>query len=104
MLKPAAAHPALTLDDSLSAELSAMKNAGTLKGFRHIASPMDAEVTMEERGKVLVLSSNNYLGLANHPEVIEAGISALKEYGAGTASVRFICGTFSIHSQIETVL
>src|ERR1700733_1042125 len=92
------------LDSSLAEELAAMEKAGTLKTFRHIASPMDAEVTMEEAGRALVLSSNNYLGLANHPEVIEAGREALLDYGAGTASVRFICGTFSIHEKIESAL
>jgi len=91
------------VDASLREELVRMEKAGTLKSFRPIASPMDTEVMME-RGKTLVLSSNNYLGLANHPEVIEAGIAALKQYGAGTASVRFICGTFSIHAQIEEAL
>ncbi len=80
-----------------------MRQSGTLKTFRPIASPMDTEVAMEGR-EVLVLSSNNYLGLANHPDVIAAGIEALKRYGAGTASVRFICGTFAIHGEIETAL
>ncbi|MDX2095840.1 MAG: glycine C-acetyltransferase [Alphaproteobacteria bacterium] len=94
-----------TLDDALRGELLAMEKAGTRKRFRHLASPMDTQVTMEEKsGEVLVLSSNNYLGLAHHPEVVQAGIDALKEYGAGTASVRFICGTFSIHSRIEAAL
>lgn len=92
------------VDSSLGAELAAMKKAGTLKSFRHIATPMDTQVKMEERGEVLVLSSNNYLGLANHSEVIEAGRQALLDYGAGTASVRFICGTFSIHEKIEAAL
>jgi glycine C-acetyltransferase len=92
---------ASALELSLQAELAGMEKAGTMKSFRHIASPMDTEVEMEERGHVLVLSSNNYLGLANHPEVIKAGKAALDKYGAGTASVRFICGTFSIHSEIE---
>jgi glycine C-acetyltransferase len=90
------------LDRSLAAEIDAMKAAGTLKTFRHITGPMDTEVTMAEKsGRVLVLSSNNYLGLADHPEVIAAGKTALDRYGAGTASVRFICGTFSIHEEIE---
>jgi glycine C-acetyltransferase len=66
---------------------------------------MNTQVTMAEKsGPVLVLSSNNYLGLADHPEVVTAGKSALDEFGAGTASVRFICGTFSIHDQIERAL
>ncbi len=94
----------MTLDTSLQQELSAMEKAGTRKTFRHIAGPMDTQVSMEETGKALVLSSNNYLGLANHPEVIEAGRAALLKYGAGTASVRFICGTFSIHDEIEAAL
>ncbi len=93
-----------TFTDSLNADLAVMEKAGTLKKFRHIQTPMDTQVTMEETGKALVLSSNNYLGLANHPEVIEAGVAALKKYGAGTASVRFICGTFTIHEQIEAAL
>jgi glycine C-acetyltransferase len=93
------------LDESLSGDLATMAKAGTLKTFRHITGPMDTEVTMAEKsGPVLVLSSNNYLGLADHPDVIEAGRKALKDYGAGTASVRFICGTFSIHEEIETSL
>ncbi|MFO0109246.1 MAG: aminotransferase class I/II-fold pyridoxal phosphate-dependent enzyme, partial [Alphaproteobacteria bacterium] len=94
----------VTLDQSLEAELAAMKAAGTLKELRHITGAMDTEVDMEEAGHALVLSSNNYLGLANHPEVIEAGCAALRRYGAGTASVRFICGTFSIHTEIEAAI
>lgn len=93
------------LNDALNAELAAMKQAGTLKTFRHITTPMDTSVEMAEKnGEVLVLSSNNYLGLADHPEVINAGIHGLEEYGAGTASVRFICGTFEVHEQVEKAL
>ncbi len=93
------------LDESFRADLSAMEKAGTLKTFRHITGPMDTEVTMAEKaGPVLVLSSNNYLGLADHPEVIAAGKKALDAFGAGTASVRFICGTFSVHEAIEKAL
>lgn len=92
------------LDEQLSQELHAMKSAGTLKAFRPLSSPMDTEVHMEGIGTVLVLSSNNYLGLADHPEVIKAGVDALNHYGAGTASVRFICGTFLIHRDIENAL
>jgi glycine C-acetyltransferase len=62
---------------------------------------MSGHVHMEEAGDVLVLSSNDYLGLADHPEVVTAGIEALRKYGAGTASVRFICGTFDIHRVLE---
>ena len=59
---------------------------------------------MEGRGEVLILSSNNYLGLCDEPAVIEAGIDGLQKFGAGTASVRFICGTFTIHRELEDAL
>jgi glycine C-acetyltransferase len=59
---------------------------------------------MAGRGEVVVLSSNNYLGLADHPEVVEAGIEGIRRYGAGTASVRFICGTFAPHLELERAL
>jgi glycine C-acetyltransferase len=81
-----------------------MRGKGTLKRLRHLSSPMDASVQMEEQGEVIILSSNNYLGLSNHPQVIEAGKEALERFGAGTASVRFICGTFSIHRDLEEKL
>jgi 7-keto-8-aminopelargonate synthetase-like enzyme len=92
------------LNKNLTAELEGMQQSGTLKTFRPIATPMDTVVAMQGREHVLVLSSNNYLGLADHPEVVAAGIEALKKYGAGTASVRFICGTFTIHNEIEAAL
>lgn len=94
----------IELNTSLDEELRTIEKAGKRKSFRHITGPMNPEVMMEGHGKVLVLSSNNYLGLADHPEVVEAGREALLHYGAGTASVRFICGTFSIHDKIETAL
>jgi glycine C-acetyltransferase len=93
------------LDTQLEAELDTLTKAGTLKTFRHLTGPMDTKVHMQEKsGDILVLSSNNYLGLANHPEVIKAGQEALSKYGAGTASVRFICGTFDIHDNIESAI
>lgn len=92
------------LNDQLSTELNAMKKAGTFKTFHSLNSPMDTWVEMEHAGKVLVLSSNNYLGLSNHPDVVNAGKEALDKFGAGTASVRFICGTFSPHAKIEKEL
>lgn len=93
-----------SLNASIQTDLDAMEAAGTLKKFRHISGPMDTEVDMVEAGHALVLSSNNYLGLSNDPRVIEAGREALTQYGAGTASVRFICGTFSVHDDIEKTL
>jgi glycine C-acetyltransferase len=88
-------------ESRLNADLDALRAAGTYKRLRHITGPMAPEVHMEEAGDVIVLSSNNYLGLADHPDVIAAGIEGLKRYGAGTASVRFICGTFDVHRELE---
>src|SRR5579872_825480 len=88
-------------DRRLRTDLDALRAAGTYKTLRHLTTPMAAEVTMEEAGRVIVLSSNNYLGLADDPRVVQAGIDGLHKYGAGTASVRFICGTFDIHRQLE---
>ena len=85
----------------LQTDLDALKQAGTYKHLRHLTTPMAPEVHMEEAGDVIVLSSNNYLGLADNPEVVEAGKRGLDKYGAGTASVRFICGTFDIHRVLE---
>ena len=85
----------------LDEQIAALKKAGTFKRLRHLASPMDARAEMEGAGRVIILSSNNYLGLANHPAVVAAGKKALDTYGAGTASVRFICGTFAIHRELE---
>ena len=86
---------------NLQSEIEKLKSAGTYKTLRHLTTPMAPEVHMEEAGDVIVLSSNNYLGLSDEPSVIEAGKKGLDKYGAGTASVRFICGTFDIHRQLE---
>lgn len=88
-------------DARLKGELDALRAAGTYKTLKHLTGPMGAEVHMQEAGDVVVLSSNNYLGLADDPDVIEAGIEGLRTYGAGTASVRFICGTLQIHRELE---
>jgi glycine C-acetyltransferase len=86
---------------SLQSEIEKLKAAGTYKTLRHLTTPMAPEVHMEEAGDVIVLSSNNYLGLSDEKAVVEAGKRGLDTYGAGTASVRFICGTFDIHRQLE---
>lgn len=78
--------------------------AGTFKRLRHLTGPMGATVELEDAGEVIVLCSNNYLGLANHPEVVAATRDGLAKYGAGTASVRFICGTFDAHRALEEKL
>lgn len=88
-------------DRRAAATLKTLHENGQYKHLQTITSPMDAEVTLEKYGRCLCFCSNNYLGLANHPEVVEAGLKALKDYGAGTASVRFICGTFSPHHVLE---
>ncbi|PHX65106.1 MAG: glycine C-acetyltransferase [Gemmatimonadetes bacterium] len=94
----------MSLQTELQAELDALTAAGTYKHLNYLESPQGARVRMEGRGEVIVLSSNNYLGLANEPAVVQAGIQALEQYGAGTASVRFICGTFALHRELETAL
>ena len=88
----------------VSAELDALRAANTYKTFLTLRSPQGPVVDMEGRGEVIVLSSNNYLGLAAHPAVIEATEAGLERYGAGTASVRFICGTFEPHLELEAEL
>lgn len=92
------------LDREVAAELEGLRKAGTYKRFNVLCSPQGPLVEVAGRGRVLVLSSNNYLGLAARPEVIEAGIEGLRRYGAGTASVRFICGTFAPHLELEREL
>ena len=88
--------------DQRTAELiSGLTESGQLKPFYDITSPMGPIVNIAGKGDVLVLCANNYLGLADHPEVVEAGIQGLRDYGAGTASVRFICGTLDCHRRLE---
>src|ERR671910_16361 len=84
-----------------ASELDRLREAGTFKDLRHLTGPTGPVVDLEDKQNVLLLCANNYLGLANHPEVISAGRQALTDYGAGTASVRFICGTFTLHKQLE---
>jgi glycine C-acetyltransferase len=93
-----------TLSADLRAEIEQLKTDRVYKRLNHLDSPQGARVTMEGRGEVVILSSNNYLGLSNEPSVVEAGIDALRRYGAGTASVRFICGTFTIHRELEEAI
>jgi glycine C-acetyltransferase len=89
------------LRDEIAGELGSLREAGTYKRFNTLESPQGPVVRMEGRGDVIVLSSNNYLGLADHPDVVRAGVVGLERYGAGTASVRFICGTFEPHLALE---
>ncbi len=97
--------PGATVFDRRADEiLSMLESTGQYKHLREIEGPMDAVVRIRGVGEVLCFCSNNYLGLANHPEVVEAGARALRDYGAGTASVRFICGTFTPHLQLEETI
>ena len=89
---------------SLSSAIDQFKKDGVYKRLNYLESPQAARVRMEGRGEVLILSSNNYLGLSNEPSVVQAGKAALDKFGAGTGSVRFICGTFTIHREVEQAL
>jgi glycine C-acetyltransferase len=88
----------------LAAELDTMREAGTLKTIQVLRSPQGPEVELRDRGRAIVLSSNDYLGLAARSGVVAAGHEALDRYGAGTASVRFICGLFEPHLALEADL
>jgi glycine C-acetyltransferase len=89
---------------SLEGAIAQLKTEGVYKRLNHLESPQAPRVRMEGRGEVLVLSSNNYLGLSDEPSVVQAGIEGLCQFGAGTASVRFICGTFTVHRDLEEAL
>jgi glycine C-acetyltransferase len=78
-----------------------IQQAGLFKRERVIEGPQQADISVDNGTSVLNLCANNYLGLANHPAVVEAAQQALKDWGYGLASVRFICGTQSIHKQLE---
>ena len=90
--------------DSLAEQTEALRDQGLYKQERLIAGPQQAAIDVMSNGgttEVINLCANNYLGLANHPEIIEAAHTALDEYGYGMASVRFICGTQTIHKRLE---
>ena len=89
------------LEQRLESELEQFIRDGVYKRLNFLDSPQAARVRMEGRGDVVILSSNNYLGLSAQPEVVAAGKAALDRWGAGTASVRFICGTFTVHRALE---
>jgi glycine C-acetyltransferase len=100
--QPRTRHPTMSsLETRLRTELDQFKRDGVYKQLLYLDSPQGPRVRMEGRGEVIVLSSNNYLGLSAEPEVVRAGRDALDRYGAGTASVRFICGTFTVHRALE---
>ena len=98
----------MSLNPEFTAELQAniaqLKADRVHKTLNYLSSPQSARVQMEGKGEVLILSSNNDLGLCDEPRVVQAGIDGLKEFGAGTGSVRFICGTFTVHRELESAL
>jgi glycine C-acetyltransferase len=88
----------------LEAQLTAIRSAGTFKRERVIVTPQGAAIRVADGEPVLNLCANNYLGLAQHPAVIGAARAALDRWGYGMASVRFICGTQTVHKQLEAEL
>ncbi|HET7437180.1 MAG TPA: glycine C-acetyltransferase [Thermoanaerobaculia bacterium] len=91
----------MPLIPTLTAELEQMSAAGTMKRELPLKSPQGPLVDVEGIGEVIMLTSNNYLGLANHPHIVEAAEKAERDFGYGLASVRFICGTQTIHRTLE---
>jgi glycine C-acetyltransferase len=87
--------------DRIDAELAGLREQGLFKAERIITSPQSAEITLADGRQVLNFCANNYLGLADHPEVIAAAKEALDSHGFGMASVRFICGTQDLHKRLE---
>ena len=85
----------------LEQELTAIREAGLYKSERIITSSQDAEITISTGEKVINFCANNYLGLSNHPEVIQAAKDTMDTHGFGMSSVRFICGTQDIHKELE---
>jgi glycine C-acetyltransferase len=90
-----------TLRDDLVGTLAEVREAGLYKSELEITTPQGAHVDVTGRGELLNLCANNYLGLANHPAIVEAAHEALDRWGYGLASVRFICGTQAVHRELE---
>jgi len=90
-----------TMKSHISRELEQIRQAGLYKAERIITSPQQPTITIAGGQKVLNLCANNYLGLADHPEIIKAARESYDKWGYGLSSVRFICGTQQIHKQLE---
>ena len=87
--------------DHLTSTLADIDAQGLLKRERQIATPQAGRIRLKDGREMINLCANNYLGLANHPQVIEAARDGLDRYGFGMASVRFICGTLDLHRELE---
>lgn len=92
-----------SLKKATEQQLAEIRSAGLYKTERKILSPQSGEIRVAQ-GEVLNLCANNYLGLANHPDVKQAAVDGLRDYGYGMASVRFICGTHQLHTRLEEAL
>ena len=93
-----------TFYERLSQDLESLKSQGLYKQERVIASAQQSEIQVEGGQEVLNFCANNYLGLANHPQLIQAAQEGLETHGFGVASVRFICGTQDIHKKLESTI
>jgi glycine C-acetyltransferase len=91
-------------DDELKAGIEQLKTDRVYKRLNYLDSPQSSRVKMEGKRDVLIFSSNNYLGLCDEPSVVQAGVEGLEKFGAGTGSVRFICGTFTVHRDLENAI
>ena len=90
-----------TFTTDLTNRTTALVDEGLFKAERVISSPQDARIRLADGSEVINMCANNYLGLANHPALVEAAHKALDTYGYGMASVRFICGTQTVHRELE---
>lgn len=95
---------AMSLTERYATTLDEIRDAGLFKAERIITSPQSAEITLADGRKVINFCANNYLGLADHPDIIAAVKDALDTHGFGMASVRFICGTQDLHKQLEQTI
>lgn len=93
-----------SLQQHITGQLSEIREAGLYKDERVIVSPQESHITVAGGQNVLNMCANNYLGLADHPEMVAAAHAALDQWGYGLASVRFICGTQDVHKQLEAKL
>ena len=91
----------LSIQNWLQEQLSEMSNNGLYKDEKIIKSPQQSDIDTTN-GTIINFCANNYLGLANHPEIISSVKEGIEDYGFGMASVRFICGTQDIHKKLES--
>ncbi len=94
----------MDLFEHLTTETARLHETGLFKAERTIVSPQDAVIQLEDGREVINLCANNYLGLANHPLLLESAQAAIRDHGYGMASVRFICGTQDVHRELEAAI